>query len=147
MIDDIHEHTSRTEGKIREQTRRVREVHAKDSCKCSCGNIILQYSLIDSLTPETTPVIHAASNVLCVSTQPSFQGSFDIHPIRRVHCTCTVHYPCVLFPHSPVVCYNHPRHYHHCSGGCSIRIKRTSVFIMFVCDQESLCCFVDHYLY
>ena len=37
LIDEIHDHTHKTEGKVREQMRRVRKVHAKDTCKCSCG--------------------------------------------------------------------------------------------------------------
>ena len=39
MIDDIQEHTTKTDGKIKIQTRRVAEVRQKYSCQCTCGKI------------------------------------------------------------------------------------------------------------
>ena len=37
LIDEIHGATSKTDERIKFQTRRVEEVRKKDSCKCTCG--------------------------------------------------------------------------------------------------------------
>lgn len=44
LIDDIREHTSRTDEGVRIQTRRVGQVHRKDTCMCSCGKYINYYT-------------------------------------------------------------------------------------------------------
>ena len=37
LIDEIHDATTKTDDRIKFQTRRVQEVRRKDSCKCTCG--------------------------------------------------------------------------------------------------------------
>ena len=45
IIDDIHAHTSKTDERIRTQTRRAEEVRRQDSCKCACGKYIFAFVL------------------------------------------------------------------------------------------------------
>lgn len=39
LIDEIHEHTHKTERKVRAQAVRAAEYRRKDSCKCTCGKL------------------------------------------------------------------------------------------------------------
>lgn len=72
LIDEIHGVTSKTDERIRIETRRVDEVRRKDSCKCTCSKLLPESrSRINQTYAHYTPIV--------THTHPHFCSPVDYY--------------------------------------------------------------------